>query len=384
MVMSICGAYLFGQHEINVLLDSIEFNNKSLKAARVGLEQEVLRLNTGLTLPDPVLEADYMIGRPVEGGDQFDFTAVQEFEFPTVYGKRREVRKDKEQVAEMEYSRKRLEILIKAQNLCIHGVYLNKAKEILELRIGQAAKNLQILSNGLNAGEFSVLDVNKAKLNRARRKAELSKVLAQININNNHLSELNGGIDVKLVATSYTGEFIPLFEEVVGSIEKVDPGLKVLELQLTAAESLLGLVKAQTLPKFELGYHYQSVLGQTFNGAHVGFNISLWANRNKVSLAKAGIVHQKALIEDHANEHHFHLHQKYDEYLNHLKTLDEFNTVLADSESLTILDQLLVTGEITYLDYLNEMAFYYEAQLEALEVEKDLELAKAELLIYKL
>jgi outer membrane protein, heavy metal efflux system len=53
-------------------------------------------------------------------------------------------------------------------------------------------------------------------------------------------------------------------------------------------QQMVEVSKALNLPKFETGYHYQAMLGQRFNGLHLGLTIPLWENKNKVNATTSG------------------------------------------------------------------------------------------------
>ena len=116
----------FSQNAIEQLLTQIESNNATIKAAQIHLEADKLELLTGLNPDDPVLEADYLVGRPVSGGDQFEFTASQGFDFPTAYAKKKQVAETEGQILGYDVEAVRREVLLKAKILSVRKRRLEK------------------------------------------------------------------------------------------------------------------------------------------------------------------------------------------------------------------------------------------------------------------
>ena len=78
---------MYAQNTLDQALNSIAENNKTLQSANQYVAAKSLEMHTGLTLDNPFVTADYMIGRPVSGGNQLDFMVVQAFDFPSVYSR---------------------------------------------------------------------------------------------------------------------------------------------------------------------------------------------------------------------------------------------------------------------------------------------------------
>jgi len=349
------------------------------------VDAQKLELQTGLNPDDPFIEADYMIGRPVAGGDQFDFTAIQSFDFPTTYKKKRTLADNKTKVLNQQYGEIRQEVLFKTHQRCLLGIHLNRKQQLYEERKTRSESIAKDYEKKFLAEEISVLDLNKAKIQLLGIEVELRSIVTEIKVNNGHLSELNGGNEVSISVNDFDATVeLPPFEDLLDSISSSDPTLHRLNEQANVYESSLALSKAMTLPKFEAGYHYQSVLGQTFNGAHIGISIPLWQQKNTVKSSFAKIELAKVVIEDHVNEHRYEVGESYDEYLNLKENLSEYRKVLNANDNEEILKQLLLAGEIDYITYALELEYFYNAQDDMLTTEKDYHITIAKLLKYKL
>ena len=131
LVKSIVVACVFlanAQSNIETVLASIEKNNKSLSVSRQFWEAKKLEYKTGLTLPNPTVQGQYLFGSPSAAGDQTDFFAVQPFDFPTTYKKRRQLAEVQGAVSTSAIAAKRQDLLLEAKLVCLELVYRNKLK----------------------------------------------------------------------------------------------------------------------------------------------------------------------------------------------------------------------------------------------------------------
>ena len=77
--------------------------------------------------------------------------------------------------------------------------------------------------------------------------------------------------------------------------------------------------------------------------------------------------------------HKVELQSKYDRYLQLTNTVSEYERTLATIDSERLLNKALELGQISTIDYFNEMNFLYESKLALMSLEKDMYLLKAEL-----
>ena len=98
--------------DIPGVLQEIESNNKELQAYSDLMESRQLALVSGNNLPDPIASAYYMPWGNHSGGSYTEFEITQSFEFPTVYGTRRDlIAKQKNQMT-IEYDMLRQDVLL--------------------------------------------------------------------------------------------------------------------------------------------------------------------------------------------------------------------------------------------------------------------------------
>jgi len=363
---------MLSQSTIDAILSSVEQNNKSLSAYNKFIEAEKLSYKTGLTPGNPSVNYDYMIGYPSSAGNQTDFTVTQAFDFPSAYIKKKQLSNEKISQLEFYLTSKRQEVLLETKLICIELVYHHKYQSMLENRKNEAESLQSNYQKKLTTGDISILDFNKVQLQLIEVNKDYQINLSKINQLNQKLTELNGGNEIIFTDTIYPVLLeIPEFDALENEIEKTDPIRKTLEQEISIAENQLKLAKAMSLPKLETGYHYQGILGQTFQGVHFGITIPLWEDKNKVKQQKETLAFSDLELEAHKNEHYYDIKQLYEKYIGLKNTIQKYESVLNTFDSNVLLSKAFQLGEISTTEYFLETNYYYNSYNNYLLTEKE-------------
>ena len=373
------------QISIDSVLYKIEQNNKTIQANVQFWEVKKMEYKTGLTPYNPKVEYDYLNGSPEGAGNQIEFSITQSFDFPTVYSKRKQLSREQIKQAEFQLTSAKQDILLEAKLICIELVYRDKFQSEVIKRKQSTEKWLADFQSSMIKGGRSVLDVNKAKLQLTEINADFQKNRSAINQLNQRLTELNGGVVLNLTDLSYSELIeVPSFENLGEEIKANDPIREYMEQENVIIEKKIELSKAMSLPKVEAGYRYQAILGQRFNGVHVGLTIPLWENKNKVKAQQANLEFNDLNLKNHSNERYYYIQNMYEKQLNLKLTLDEYALLFTDLNTEELLDKSLALGHISAIEYFMEMSFYYDALKNYLMTEKEYRQSVAELFKYKL
>lgn len=373
------------QSTVETVLSSVEKNNKSLAADRQFWEVKKLEFKIGLTLPNPTVQYEFMFGSPTGAGNQQDFIAVQPFDFPTTYKKRRDLAAAQGAVSTPQIAARRQKVLLEAKFVCLEMVYRNKLKFQYDRRKLELEKLRDDFQTKLDRGDGNILDVNKTRL----QLLEISQLQVENAVEmqklKTHLVGLNGGEAVVFTDTIYPPlPEIQSFEILEKQYEAADPLRQTLEQEKHIAEKQLELAKAWRLPKFEAGYHYQGILGQRFNGIHAGVTLPIWEQKYRTKSQQSQVLFADLQLQSHLNEHFFEIKALYERQAALRKSLDEYSSAISSVSNAALLDKALRLGEITSIEYFLEMSFYQNATLHFLKTERDYQVAVAELLQYKL
>lgn len=371
------------QNNIDALLTEIENNNTTLSAIKKMVEAEKMENKTGIQLQNPEVEFHYLWGVPSAIGNRKDFSVQQSFDFPSAYAYRNQIADMRNEQAELEYKKQKMDIFLQVRLICAELTYQNALREEYQKRQENASEIAKSVETKLNAGEGNILDQNKAKITLLNTEAELRHIEIQRQTLLQQLATLNGGKAVDFKNTTF--QAIPIandFEQWAAQAAANNPVLAWLEQEIAISDKNTQLQKAQSLPKLNAGYMSEKVVGEHFQGVSVGISIPLFENKNTVKYAQ---------LKNEAAQH-----RETDEKLrfyNEMKTLHakaiaiqqnitQFREQLSLQSDFELLQKALDKRAISFTEYLFELTVYYESIEKMLEMERELSITNARLLIY--
>lgn len=368
------------QSSIDLVLIDILKNNKTIQAQSQYWEAYNLKFDVALNAEDPKVEFDYLLGSPSNVGNQINFYITQEFDFPSVYKKRKKLRNEQKLLAVQQLRSERQEILWKAKEICIELVYRHKLQTTLSDRKRSTEKWLAHFKLKLEKGDGHILDVHKAQLRWVDMQAAYVENRSAIQQLNQRLTGLNGGILISFTDTVYPQLSSMLaVEDLQAIIAANDPHRMYLDQNIRVGQKELGLVKSLAFPKFEAGYYYESVLGQTFQGVHLGSSIPLWANKNKLKAQQSHLRFLDFNMQEYLNNREAEIAQLIEERMNLQTNLKEYETLFNSLKNMELLEKSMSFGQISSIEYFIEMSFYHELHLNFLKVEMEFYKVDAEL-----
>jgi hypothetical protein len=373
------------QSNIDSVLADISRNNYRIKSNVQFQKSEQWHARTGISLYNPVVEYDYLNGSPAEAGKQEDFTFVQSFDFPSVYTKKRKLADIRSGQLGLNSKAVRQEVLIEAKQIYFDIIYHKK----LQVFLSDYAKNAQQLVSDfqkkLDKGDGNILDLNKSKLILFDANKDLENNRTALLQLNQSLVEMNGGNVITVNDTFYP--LIPLiepFDQLEQEIENNDPIRQSLETEVAIAKLQVSIARASSLPKMEVGYHYQGILGQTFSGFHTGITIPLWENRNGVRYHKEAFIYAELELQTHKSEHYTEIKNLYERYLNLKKLITEYDLLLNQVNQGVLLSKAVFSGHISTIEYFMEMSLLKNSTMGYFRMENELHKVLAELYKFKL
>lgn len=385
IILLLLSAKANAQSTIENVLSEIAKNNKTILANTQYWESQKLQYKTGLTPYNPTVEYDYLAGTPANAGNQTEFTVGQSFDFPTAYIKKNQLSKQQIAQTEFQLTASRQNVLLVAKKVCIELVYRNTLHSQLTQRKQNTDKLLGDFKMKLDKGEGNILNVNKAQIQLIEIKKEYQENISAINQLNQKLTKLNGGAAISMNDTVYPVlPSIPPFEQLQSEYESNDPLRKNLELEKIITQKQIEVSRALSFPKLKLGYRYQRIIGQTFNGIHTGITIPLLENRNNVKQKKAKFLFTDLELKVHQNELYYELKQLYEKYQNLKITLTGYQDVFQVLINSALLNKALSSGQISTIEYFMEINYYTAAFNNYMETEKEYYEVIVELFKYQL
>lgn len=368
------------QSAIDSVLVGIAKNNKTILANTQFWEARKLEYQTGLSPYNPKVDYDYLIGTPSNAGNQTEFAVTQTFDFPSVYVRKKQLSNEQIRQAAFQVNATRQQVLLEAKLICIEMIYRNKLSIELTNRRQNTEKWLVAFQKSLEKGQGNIMDVNKARLQLIEINAAFQENSSSRNQLNQKLIELNGGVLIQFSDTAYsTLAVMSDFETFEQDIRAKDPTRMYLEQEKVIGQNEVNLTKALGLPHFDAGYRYQTILGQQFNGVHLGMTIPLWENKNRVKMQQAELILNDANLQEYTNMYFSDIKQKYERMTNLRITLDEYETLFSTLNNVELLDKSLSLGHISSIEYFMEISFFYGALQNYLKTEMEFNTVVAEL-----
>lgn len=368
------------QNEYDAILQEIESNSLTLKALRAQTEAQQLGSRTGLAPANPEVELNYLWGNPSVIGNRTDISLRQSFDFPTAYIHRHRISRMENAHAELAYRSERFRLLLSARQVCIRLTYYNALVEACRFRLQNAERLAEGYRLKLNRGEANALENNKAQMNRMNLQNELRRIESERAGWLSELQQMNGGKTLALAVDRFPPVRLPAdFEQYYAQAEAQNPALQYAKGQIEINRQQIRLNRSMGLPGFSAGYMSEKVAGQHFQGLTLGMSIPLWENNHRVKQARAQATASEQSLTERQSAFYSQLQRLYAQALALQQNVVRYRAALEAYSNVSLVQKALDAGELSLLEYLLEMAYYYEALDKALEEERELALVAAEL-----
>lgn len=360
-------------HFVQVLRD-VEAKSPMLKAAQTKSEAQQAAVMAGTLLEDPSIEAAYFWGDPVEVGKRWDLSISQSFDMPSVYVRRGRLRKLQQEASRLDYQVVRKALLSETQKACSDVVYYRAVGEVYSRRLASAQRLVEVYEKRLAAGDCSILEYNRAKMNLADIKNRVTTAAAMEDCAMRQLSAIVGEENYQFSAKEYESvQTSNSFESWYKDLEMQNPELQLIENEVDQDLQEVKLASSRWLPTFELGYASENVVGETFRGVKVGLTLPIFSQPRSV---KAARIHQQASEQE--------LSSRRIEYYNRLKGLflrhqaleqncKELKETFALCNSEALLEKALQAGEMSLETYLLEIDYFTDVEVSMWDAARELE-----------
>ena len=366
---------------IEQVLQSIELNNKELQSQMQLFKAQKMENSANNNLSDPTVSYSSFYANGSASGHGTEFVVSQGFDFPTQYITRNRQAKLANEAVDMEQQAVRRDILLKAKNLCLDLVMLNQEKALMDIRKKNADELEVLFGKRLEAGDASILDVNKIKMERMNVQTEVAQNHAAHRAALQSLLAMNGNMPLEFTDAQYPqvkeiNDFNTLKDQVVAS----DYNLKALSFATKAAEKQVSVDKQNWLPKLEAGFRRNTDNDGSMNGFVVGGSIPLFSNRKKVQIAKAQAISAQLMQDEAKLQVENTLMSLFNEMQQLKEAMNTYDVPLM-YQSLDLLKEALKEGEISLVEYFVEAESVYKNLQAYMQLENQYQKVMAD--IYK-
>lgn len=367
------------------LLDSIEAHNTTLRALRAQVDAEVWQNKAELRLSDPEAEVGYMFGTPKGVPNRVNVSVSQPLDWGVITGRKRKWAEAGNQVSQGNYRLQRQAVLSEAYLGLTQVVYYNRLCNELAERLRLAKEVQALYEKKFAQGDINQLEVNKVKLNASVAQADLQRAESERQTLLLDLQRMNGGLPLHCPDTLYASAPLPSLADLQQSVAAEHPQIAGGQAAIAQSEQQLKLSRSEAWPTFSVGFAGEYVKGTNYSGLTLGLSLPLWGNsRTKVRQSRAELVARKLDLADARTQLASSVQQQYASALALQQTADRLSSEIQVVSNAHLLRRSLDEGQISLLDYLLELSFYYDARTAQLEAERDARLAVAALRSYLL
>lgn len=336
---------------VEKLLATIEQNNLQLRAAREAAAANVADLEAANSLGPTSVEYSPFFHARYPGIVSSELIVTQEFDYPTLYAKRRESARLQGRVGELEYRRLRRDVLHEAAQCCNDLVVARENERLVRRRIEAADSLLSIFEKRLQHGHATIIDVNRIRMDRMGLTTEAAECATATLRLREQLQRLNGDQPLQFSIE----ELMPVTEMMaIGKTPLASPD-ETLEMQtaeavLDASRHDLELSRKSWLPTFTAGIRVNTEQRDANGGFVVGVAFPLFGNAKKQKAAK--LHHESAQLQlaDAQAEAENRQRRLANEAQSLKRTLDTYDTGLME-ETLQLLLHAVIAGEVTVSEY---------------------------------
>lgn len=359
----------FGQ-SFESFMQSVEQNNPRLIALQKWLEAEETKAKTGIYPDNPEVSFNYLWGSPDAVGNQQELEITQSFKMPGYYTSKSTVQKLNFQQKQALAEKEKREMLHASRTVYFNLVWLYKKEASLKSRKNNADKLVAIMQKGFDGGEISKPAFDKTRIYAIGIQSEWQKVQSEITVRNQYLQQLNGDNPIEGLIYEYPLDWeLPALDSLLANLSDKNPDLVAAQLGVQQSENEVRQQRMNSLPSFEAGYRFETILDQKLQGLHAGISIPLWQNANTVKHAKMQTEWSKANLSQQECEVKMLVSGLYFEIVA-LKTNYEQMRQIVNEETVSGSSlELLHSGQISFTEYLVDTELIWETQSEFFENE---------------
>lgn len=367
------------QASLDTVIAAVKKANPALIASRFQMEAEMKAARTGLALPNPEIQFDYLWGDPASFGDRIDFGVSQSFSFPSVYVQRSNQSGLVKTNATLTYQQKEREMIHMAKLEWIRLVTVNRQLSILDHRIRLAEEIAVKAKTQLAKGETDIIRFHHSQMEFVNLKMERTKIDIDRNNIYTRLVHLCGGKLIQVTDTAYSPLSSWSASELTGSLAGT-PNVRSLENDISIRHLDKNIAVSEWLPKFKAGYYSEAVTGLTYQGITTGMSIPLFQNSNTVKTADLRMKTAAAELDHYRSQRMAviaSLVSKRDKLSDQVR---EIRSALLPINDVGLLKKALDAGQINISEFYYECSVFYTAWSNMIISEHELAMTEAELL----
>lgn len=348
-------------------------------ALLIQAEAAGLSLMPGANLPDPEVEGE-LLGGPSGVKPRWNAGVSWSLDWPGVYAARSKQAKAEAEVLRYEAYAEILNRSADVRVLLINMIHDLAAISTLREIDADNREMMTYVRKGQQQGQLTRLDVSKLEIEQARIQSRISELLSDFDesvatLNGQYAARLDS---VALAAMHYDTPSLMPFEVYEENVRASLP-MALLQAKTEVAKSALTTSGRERLPGIGIGYVHAYEDGNHFNGGSLSVSIPIFSAKDKAKAAEAELFSAESIQATEEDAAIAALRLRYARAAKMKQRLDALASSLLDDNPTELMHKAYLGGQWSLLQYLQERAYFLEARLDYLSLERDMQLALSEL-----
>lgn len=346
-------------------------NNKNYRIDQQRIAAQAQQLKTDNNLSDPEVEFMHVWGQ--KGiGNKYEIGVSQGFEWPGVYGARKEASAAEVQALGSEARSNQFQLLQEVKAKMLDVVNSRNLIQLYGVALSEIDSLYAVVVRDVERKEVSILDANKLKIERIALSRKYNEAVQSLDAATNALCTLNGGTDCSELLAGLTEypDYGPLrrIDSYLDDMMANSPTIQYRSSLSRANMARANTVKRQSYPSFNLGLRHVYELGERFNGFSVAMTLPFLSNRGKSKAVKLEAEALDMAADNESRQEASTLESDYSQTKLLLEELESYEKVFASDDNLRLLRKAFAARHITVLDYIGELTYFTNAKCDYLNL----------------
>ena len=355
------------QNQFNEVVETILDNNAELKRLASEIRAQHLENADANALADPEVAIGRVWGRHGVG-NKLQLDVTQEIQWPWLYAQQGKASDLVTNTALAEYNAARSDLKLQVTQELMQLVYVRHQMLLVKRLSDNMSKLEEAIDNGLNGGELTIIDKKKAEMEMYCINNTMNALSAQ---ESQIMASIQGLSSCRIDLSHISGYPVQQVYSIdeYKSMAEFSPAINVqhaIAAQETQNEKVALLSR---FPTFTVGFQHQTEMGDRFNGFTLGMNLPVFQGRHA---RKAAIERREAASiasEGLSVKQNSEIDALYSDLLTSKKQIEDYERVFGDNKYLEYVLKAYEGGQITVLDFINEMQYYNNLSQTRLDAE---------------
>lgn len=365
--------------QFDAAVDMLVANNMRTRIEQSAGLAEVASLNAANELSPLEVEGSFLKGNSSEAGNKWAVSVSQGFDWPTIYAARRKAAESAATATQFLYESALLDARAEARTLVVDLIHANKMISLAEVIEKQSAEVEKYFRNAVEKGTETRIDLNKAVIDHVRTKGELIAARATREEVLTRIRVFNPNADINTLAKNIGDEYpmvtMTRLEDAMKDVRSRDPRYAAAKAQTQKARDLMKVADMSKWPGLSIGVEYENEIGGQFAGISAGISLPVWSRKHSVAAARYEAETAEMQAELDASTREAELAQNMRQIQQIQDNLNLYNEALQQTQNFQLVKKAFDMKTISLLHYLQETAYFMDAEKEYLNLQHEYQLA---------